>query len=384
MRPLLLLGVLALLAGGTAPAVAKQYKYLVTMTVKSDGRPESQAAGGGDYLQARVAEEIVARYPCATVMTMDEAKTLIGWQRFKDLLGAGSPEELKAIADAMNVDYIVSLTLTELPGAYIANGVQTSVANTRATARGNSPRIAEDGNEASGLEQFARDFAKSVTGPNCDPNPWTGTITYSRNWERNTEETRSGTKYVEQNRWSMEYTVQIPEKGKPKLTVKYAGTISGERSWSYELSCRVGPNRGIGAKFAKKTGEALDGSQTEKSGSATLPVDVTFTESTTELRITVLEANFATTAVNTVKEVRTAACDDKPINRETKGEPALGTLDTFPPSIPGLPLRPGLDHLQGRFPPTDRAQPSMGPATKEVTLTTWDLQRVRKNSTSKK
>jgi hypothetical protein len=384
MRPLLLLGALALLAGGTAPAVAKQYKYLVTVTVKSDGRPDSQAAGGGDYLLERVAEEIGARYPCASVMTMEDVKAMIGWQRLKDLLGAGNPEELKAIADAMGVDYVVSLTLTELAGAYIANGVQISAASSRATARGNSPRIAEDGQEAGGLEQFARDFAKSVTGPNCDPNPWTGTITYSRIGERHTEETRSGTKHVEQNRWSMEYTVQIPEKGRPKLTVKYAGTISEERSWAMEISCRVGPNRGIGAQFVKKTGEALDGSQTDKNGSATVAVDVTFNESPSELRIKVPEVNFATTAVNTAKEVRTASCDGKVVNRETKGEPALGTLDTFPPSIPGLPLRPGLDRLQGRFPPTDRAQPSMDPATKEVILTTWDLQRVRKSSTSKK
>jgi hypothetical protein len=382
MRLLLLLGTLALL--GTAPAVAKQYKYLITLTVKSDGRPESQAASGGEYLQARVAEEIGARYPCATVMTLDEAKALIGWQRFKDLLGAGSPEELKAIADAMDVDYIVSLTLTELAGAYIANGMQASVANSRATARGNSPRIAEDGKEAGGLEQFARDFAKSVTGPNCDPNPWTGTITYSRVGERHAEETRSGTKLVEQNRWSMEYTVQIPEKGRPKLTVKYAGTISGERSWEMEISCRVGPNRGIGAKFVKKTGQALDGSQTDKNGSATVAVDVTFDESPSELRINVPVVNFATTAVNTGRKVRAASCDDKTVNSETKGEPELSTLDTFPPSIPGLPLRPGLDHLQGRFPPTDRPQPSMDSATKETIVTTWDLQRVSKNSTSRK
>ena len=78
MRPLLLLGALALLAGGAAPAIAKQYKYLVTMTVKNDGRPDSQASTGGDYLQARVAEEIVARYPGATVMTMDDARDTIG------------------------------------------------------------------------------------------------------------------------------------------------------------------------------------------------------------------------------------------------------------------------------------------------------------------
>ena len=81
MRPLLLLGALSLLAGGTAPAVAKQYKYLVTVTVKSDGRPNSQASTGGDYLLARVAEEIGARYPCAAVLTMEDVKAMIGWQR---------------------------------------------------------------------------------------------------------------------------------------------------------------------------------------------------------------------------------------------------------------------------------------------------------------
>jgi len=48
------------------------------VTVQSDGRAASWAAGDGDYPLERVAEEIVARYPGATVMTMDDARDTIG------------------------------------------------------------------------------------------------------------------------------------------------------------------------------------------------------------------------------------------------------------------------------------------------------------------
>ena len=112
---------LILIATITGNSFAQQTQFYLKSTV--GGLYPAEIEGLPTYFTTLFDNYLKGKYSCTTVLTTSDVGTLLGWERQRQLLGSGSDETLKSIADALGVDYLVSLEVSVAVGEkFIVNG----------------------------------------------------------------------------------------------------------------------------------------------------------------------------------------------------------------------------------------------------------------------
>lgn len=136
------------------------------------------------------------KYPCVDQMDDDTLSNLLGWERWKQLLGQEPNDEmLKTVAGAVGARYIIVVKTTNLPnGATYTNvRVLDTETNRMVASRESPPASPKDGVAAADAlaKQILQDIAGLFKGQ-CEAH-WTGTITYSHIKQVSKTKTGAGT-----------------------------------------------------------------------------------------------------------------------------------------------------------------------------------------------
>ncbi len=100
---------------------AQKTKFYIKSTV--GGLYPKEIEGLPTYFATLFEDYLKEKYSCTIVITTSDTGDLLGLERQKQLLGSGSEETLKSIADALGVDYLVSLEVSVAVGEkFIVNG----------------------------------------------------------------------------------------------------------------------------------------------------------------------------------------------------------------------------------------------------------------------
>jgi hypothetical protein len=172
------------------PMVALPKDKPVKVYISSGTRPASARGETklvADWFEGQVLKGIMDKYPCAQVTTASALKEVLEWNRQRELLDSGSGTDLQTLGEALGVNYIISLTVTEMgSGKLTLNASMASGTNGSTQATGMD---VTDGGEAAldAAEAAANKFVdglsslKKFSKEYCNPtNLWTGTITFRR------------------------------------------------------------------------------------------------------------------------------------------------------------------------------------------------------------
>jgi hypothetical protein len=165
-----------ILLSGSVQASPQRLKIFVF------GKSNSKTAEAIEhYLKNRVAQLLMDQYPCAGNLTDDDAAALLGFERERQLLGAGDPDALSNIANALGAQFVVSINVIQINGTFTMNATGLDDRRGKAVSKQAATAHSEDeALDAAGslAEKFASDLINSM--PDCYVNEWVGTITYSR------------------------------------------------------------------------------------------------------------------------------------------------------------------------------------------------------------
>jgi hypothetical protein len=244
-----------------APLVVLPKDKPVKVFISSGTRPA--AARGetklvADWFEGQVLQAIMDKYPCAQVTTASALKDVLEWNRQRELLDSGSGIDLQNLGEALGVNYIISLTVTEMgPGKLALNASMASGANGSTQATGME---VTDGGEAAldAAEAAARKFADGLSGlkkfskENCDPTGrWMGKIEYRwvKNYEDKSERPAigaegTGTVFMTGTQtYNHDVTVGIPWTGQPQASITAKDAVRTEEVGKTRINCgRIGQN----------------------------------------------------------------------------------------------------------------------------------------------
>lgn len=132
------------------------------------------------------------QYPCIDQMDDASLAALLGWERWKQILGQEPNDEmLKDAAGAVGARYIILITTTNMPNGttYTTVKILDTATNQTAASRETGQVSANDGVAAADAlaKQILQELAGIFKGQ-CEPH-WTGTITYTYKYE--TKETKT-------------------------------------------------------------------------------------------------------------------------------------------------------------------------------------------------
>ena len=132
-------------------------------------------------LKNKIQKLLKDRYPCADIQTDDDVKTMLEFERYRQLLGAGDPDALANIASALNAPYYVSVSVMHNNGSYSLSSISGDSRRARTVAReGSFVQGDKEANDA--LEPMADKLVSEMikSMPDCYQNEWIGKITYNR------------------------------------------------------------------------------------------------------------------------------------------------------------------------------------------------------------
>ena len=146
------------------------------------GKSNSKTAGQIEsILENEIQDRLKDQYPCASTLTDDDAATLLGWARERELMGNKDEDAISNVAGALGAQFVVSVNVSQINStiAMFVNGLD----NRRATPVSKQASVAHSEGEAINVavslaEKFVSDFINSM--PDCYVNEWVGNITYSR------------------------------------------------------------------------------------------------------------------------------------------------------------------------------------------------------------
>ncbi len=182
-----------------APLVALSQGGFATMMVHSRTIPASASGQTqllADFLESQIAIMLMDKYPCAKPTSASAVRDTLDLNRQRQLLGSDTDADMQSLAQAIGVQYLITITVTELGSGGVAMNASMMNANTGKTQQ-RAGNVAGGGEAAfDAAEAFAKQFVDSLgnlpqfSKSNCDPtNPWAGTITYHlvQNHEENSE-----------------------------------------------------------------------------------------------------------------------------------------------------------------------------------------------------
>jgi hypothetical protein len=175
---------LVLLVIGRVPAAAqKKPSFYVLNSSATDqptkpGEASSEAAAAATAMKDFVAIALDEQYPCATQITDDDARALLGHARNRDVLGNPDPNALATVAGAVGSDYVVSVKVTQLGGNFMVSTVTFNARTGKVISRSDKT-IKADENAIDAMESMAKDVVQGLAGPKCPSNNWSGTVNVS-------------------------------------------------------------------------------------------------------------------------------------------------------------------------------------------------------------
>lgn len=117
-RCLVLLFLIVIIAGNS---FAQRTQFYIKSTV--GGLYPKEIEGLPAYFATLFDNSLKEKYSCTTVLTTSDVRDLLGWERQRQLLGSGSEESQKSLAEALGVDYLVSFEVSVAVGEkFIASG----------------------------------------------------------------------------------------------------------------------------------------------------------------------------------------------------------------------------------------------------------------------
>lgn len=154
-------------------------------------KPNTEEQAGANYALTQFLIGLMNQYPCVDTMSDSDVAALIGWERWKELLGTEREgqtldERLKQIAGGMGGRYTAVFTATALPNGQI---VISAIIYDNLTGRMAANRL-EQSDSGKGKLQTAESVAKNLLADfsgifknKCDAH-WTGTISFSYKQEK--------------------------------------------------------------------------------------------------------------------------------------------------------------------------------------------------------
>ena len=158
---------------------AAKTKFFITYRIEGDSLSKKTVEGVPGLFITLMANSLIKEFKCTEYNSIDAIRTLIGWERMKQLVGSSNDEEgLKNIAGAMGADYLIFLTLKAFPNSVMSfsigcieiKGKQKNI-NTIAYASGTNignikswDKVLED-NVKDIIDQLARYEICPYTGP---------------------------------------------------------------------------------------------------------------------------------------------------------------------------------------------------------------------------
>lgn len=171
-----------------APLVALSQGGFATMmthtrTIPASAKGETQLLA--DYLESQIAIMLMDKYPCAKPTPFSAVGDTLDLNRQRQLLGSDTDADMQSLAQAIGVQYLVTITVTQMGTGGFAMTASMMNANTGKMQQ-RAANVAGGGEAAfDAAEAFAKQFVDSLANlpqfskSNCDPtNPWAGTITY--------------------------------------------------------------------------------------------------------------------------------------------------------------------------------------------------------------
>lgn len=247
MRTVYACSCVLLLSAALASAQSAPVKILISSkTQPASAGQEAQAIAS--YFENRVQELLMKKYPCAEPLTMGDVKTLLEFDRQRNLLDSNYEGGLQTIADAMGANYYISLTVTPLGSGQVAlNASMMNAANAQAVAKTGST-TAGGSAALKGVDALAQQLVQGMSGlsrlsKGCG-GVWSGTIVY-RKTSALDENTASSADEVNRIHIKREYeaTVTLSASVPKNVKASVKSSLSQSREWitSNSVNCAKRP-----------------------------------------------------------------------------------------------------------------------------------------------
>jgi hypothetical protein len=171
-----ILGLIVLIAAVASSAAVGETPsvYVVSRSTEASGKSASDAAGWASWMEGVLTGAALKRIPCGRVMDESSARAMLGFERQRQLLGAGDDAALANLGGAIGARHLIVATTTVLGGQAHVTVSAIDSRTAKATARVTKSFAIDELEQA---KQFANDFVKSVPGLRCPA--WTGTVNVS-------------------------------------------------------------------------------------------------------------------------------------------------------------------------------------------------------------
>lgn len=132
-----------------------------------------------NYLESAFFNGLRKKFPCVSSLSQSEVNMMLDWERQKELLGVGDINVLSNIADQMNCDYLVSLSVTvfnnktAISALIIKKGQNKAISRTFEFLPGGQASF-------EGAEKVSKKLIDDLYDYNsqlCPEKTWTGRIT---------------------------------------------------------------------------------------------------------------------------------------------------------------------------------------------------------------
>jgi hypothetical protein len=189
----------------------------------------TEGVGYNVFIQLETA--IRDMFPCASVLTMDDAATIISVAKDRRTLGSGEAAEdtLKAVGKQMDADLVISISMRTRGTTH--NDPGRNLSTTVLDAR-RSEALEKTSAEGEGWDWSSKDLIKEtidrLRGTADDFCPWQGTVVYQRRVQVDTQ--KSGT--TEESNGGLLAGV---EPGSSTTTVKNIVKDHQNAEWTFEL-----------------------------------------------------------------------------------------------------------------------------------------------------
>jgi hypothetical protein len=175
MRKIFLISLSLLAFASAAQAQGQAGSVFITTSSQTDQQvapgQHSAASVAGDILESQVSHELLARFPCASLMTRSAAAQILGVERQRQLLGADDSDRLASLASALGAKYLISLSVTQTGGQMLLQASCLNGTTAKAIDREARPTNAAD--LTRDAQSLAEDFVARL-GPLFSVTPESG------------------------------------------------------------------------------------------------------------------------------------------------------------------------------------------------------------------